>query len=528
MFRTIAYVTSVAVVAASPLTYAAEPTVLILPFAQPAEAHRDLGFGIELKVMGALRAMGELNVVHPKIRDSVVRRHTRAAGLNPERRREAFARYVGANWILEGTVAETPQPRIVMRLSPANGGQPQQEEVTAATLAEAIRAIPDAMLRLVNGADSGNRSYGSVVTPRTDNPDALARLGTCYRILNDQSVGIRRPALLNDVRVAQAGNRCRAALRLAPDLVEAEAGLAMVDALEGRAEEAKARLASIKDHPSFLAYYWIAKFWVLAKFYSPEQAIEALREAIDRNPSFMLGRSYLGEALSVMGRHEAALEVYKAYLKRIPDQPYVLQRLGHELSRLKRHKAALKVTQKALDADPDNAETRLQYGSRLIDAGRFAAAIDVLSGLVNDIDARGEIHLRLGYAQLEADRLGDAEEAFRRALDKATAPQEWRTRGRAHYDLAKLHARQNKLDEAFADLANAIDAGFKAPELFRKDQDFKSMRRDERFAELLNRESPLPEIPVRYTSPFFVDADELARAAAQGGLPPGSRSTVDF
>lgn len=102
-------------------------------------------------------------------------------------------------------------------------------------------------------------------------------------------MGILQPDLLNEVRLKQAANRCRAALRRAPGPAEAEAGLAMIEALEGDAEAAKVGLTRIKDDPNFLPYYWIARFWILAKFYEPELAIESLKASIERKPASCSG-----------------------------------------------------------------------------------------------------------------------------------------------------------------------------------------------------------------------------------------------
>ena len=502
--------------------------MLILPFAQPPDAHRDLGFGIELKVTGALRALGRVNLVHPKIRDSIVRRHSQVASPTNDEQSRTYAGYVGATWILTGRVDTAPSPRIALRLMSVNAGSEVTKTVVASSLKKTIGALPEAARALINSADDGQRAYRTPIAPHTDRPDVLARLATCYRMLNAQSVGIRKPALLNDDRVFQAGNRCREALRREPTLVDAEAGLAMVDALQGRVDEAKTRLGKIKDHPAVLPYYGIAKFWVLAKFFSPGQAIEALRTAIAQDPGFMLARGYLGEALSVLGAHKDALDAFQAYLARVPEQPFVMTRIGHELARLGRHNEGIAITRKALAIHPSNAETRMQLGSRLIDGHQFNEAAEILDRLVQDTDARGEIYLRLGYAQLQRNRLPEAERAFRTALDKATAPQEWKTRGRAHYDLAKVHVRQKKLDLAFADLGRALDAGFYSASTFKTDDDLEPLRNDERFAELMKRKPRPPEIPVRFDSPFVVDADELARAAAQFELQSPSRAAVDF
>jgi len=92
-----------------------DPTVLVLPFETEAGAHRDLGFGVELSALGALRAMGHVNVIHPKIRQAVLQRHgEQTKDWSRGRRRAAYARYVGASWTLEGAVGAK---EIVLRLA---------------------------------------------------------------------------------------------------------------------------------------------------------------------------------------------------------------------------------------------------------------------------------------------------------------------------------------------------------------------------------------------------------------------------
>ncbi len=344
-------------------------------------------------------------------------------------------------------------------------------------LSKALQVLPHITKALINQTDGNKRTLDTAPSPTSRDAGALARLGTCYRILDGQSVGIRKPALLNAVRLRQARNRCRAALRRAPGLAEAEAGLAMVDALEGDAEAAKARLTRIKDHPGFLAYYEIARFWVLAKHFTTQQAIDSLETAVKKNPGFLLGRGYLGEALSVSGRHKEALGAFQAYLDAVPNQPFVMTRIGHELAKLDRHAEAIRITREALDLDPTNAETRLERGSRFIDAGRFGDAIEALDALASEPGSRGEVHLRLGYAYLKTGRMAEAVVSFKNAIARATAPTEWRTRGRAHYDLAKAYGRLGDREQSFAALREAVDSGFQSPKRFQTDPDLEELRK---------------------------------------------------
>lgn len=509
-----------------PVALPPSPTVLVVPFEVGDDLPRDLGFGVELKVLGALHAMGEVNVVHPKIRAAVLRRYPGpSAGQLPKERRQALARYLGARWLVEGSVGIR---QVVLRFADAEGATLSSATVSADTLEAAIAEVPAQVLKIIEKLEPRGRSLEQPLSPSSNKPDALARLGTCYRILNRQSVGILKPPLLNERRLYQAQNRCRAALRFEPNMAAAEAGLAMAEALDGKAKAASERLLLLRYNKAFLPYERIARFWLLAKTESPEVAIIALRTAVEAQPGFLLGLSYLGDALSALGRHQESLRAYRRYLSAVPNEPYLMARAGHELARLGRFEKAVATTEKALELDPNNAYTILELSGRLIDAGQLKDAIEWLKPLSERPDATGEVHLRLGYALMETDQLDAAEVALNTALERATHPSEWRTKGRVYYDLAKIWARRRNSDRAVAALRQAIDAGFQRPDIFRVDRDFVPLRRDPRFIEVLRRTPRKPEIPERWETPFIFAGEQAARETARRTRRPGRRATLGY
>jgi tetratricopeptide (TPR) repeat protein len=85
----------------------------------------------------------------------------------------------------------------------------------------------------------------------------------------------------------------------------------------------------------------------------------------------------------------------------------------------------------------------------------------VLTPLAQLTPARGEHLLRLGWAHWLEGELDPAQAYFQRALDVSTAPGEWRTRGRAAYDLALVAAKQNRADAAKAALKISMNSGLK-------------------------------------------------------------------
>src|SRR5258705_14004118 len=88
-----------------------------------------------------------------------------------------------------------------------------------------------------------------------------------------------------------------------------------------------------------------------------------------------------------------------------------------------------------------------------------------LERLVNDEHARGEEILRLGYAWELKGEAGKAMPLYEQAIARASSPGEWRTRGRAWYDIAVLQAHAGNNGKAQGALAEAYKTGYRRADL---------------------------------------------------------------
>jgi predicted Zn-dependent protease len=145
----------------------------------------------------------------------------------------------------------------------------------------------------------------------------------------------------------------------------------------------------------------------------------------------------------------------------MPASPWAAGRLSKALARQGKHDEALVAAKHALDLSPTSLEARLEYGSRLIDAGKVADAVTQLQPLASAPAARGEHLLRLGWAQWLLGNVEGAGASFEKALAVSTLPGDWRTKGRASYDLALVEAKRGKPDAARAALRVALQTGLK-------------------------------------------------------------------
>jgi len=503
------------------------PTVLVLPAEGEGRALGDVGDAVQLRILGVLRAAGGMNVVHPKMYLRVMERYAaRLSRVEDEKRIQALGEIVGADVVVSSLVRPREDETVIeIGATPVVyeglGGDATRGRASGSKLMDALNAIPGPMLTLLKGTGRvPERKTPDIeqVGPRTDSQEALLEYSACSVALMAQPMGLRNPIVVDEAVLDQAEELCRKAIAQDADFVDPHAELALIGALRGERQKAEAELRKAKTAKTFNSSYWLAKFWVLSRYYDVELALDTLEAAIDAHPGFMLGRGYLGEALVALGRPKAAQRAFERYLAASPRQSWVMGQIGYALSKQREYEAAIEWTEKGLRTRPGDPELLLQLASRFIDAGRHAEAVTLLKRVISEGGARGEVHLRLGYAHLKLGRYNEAEREMRTAILEADGSAEWRTRGRARYNLARLWLESGSPGNAMRQLRMAFKEGFRDPAALAHPK-MAGLREHPGYEQLVGT-APREGISPEYVSP-------LGKTSEAGDLVPDTQKRGD-
>lgn len=516
------------ILALFPSAALAANTLIVVP---PSAEQRPLGDAKEailLMQLAALRGYEGLSVTHPKQLNRALEHYERAlADRSEAARRAALAAAFGADRVIFSEVSLGKKARMTLRIESPRNKRPKKVSFEAAGLLPLLEAMPAQLARLLKkGGVSAKRRSDSGAVPSTKSMPALLKYAACHQRLIRQPIGIRFPVVLDKTNIDRAVALCKEARKLDPKLLEVDAALAFAYALKGDQANAQKMLATVKKSKKtrYLPLYWIGKFWALSRFHHPDLAARALREAIEQRPGFLLARGYLGDTFAAMKRFDDAYGTFEQYLKLVPAQPWVMGRLGYISAKRKDLKGAISWTQRALRTAPTDSELLLEMASRYVDAGEHKKAITILKRLIGEGAARGEVYLRLGYAQLKLGNLAAAEKELLRAIEKASRAAEWRTRGRARYDLAKLWAQSGLREKALEQLQLAVDEGYRDRAVFEGDPDFAQLKKDPRFERMLSQKVGSVGVPT-YSSPFRLNLEAATIQLPKSGATK-SQETV--
>jgi tetratricopeptide (TPR) repeat protein len=326
------------------------------------------------------------------------------------------------------------------------------------TWPEALVQGSEAVAKAVLATEKATLPKKPSAQPESKSPEALRSLAQCYAIVIRQPLGIDNPAVLNGEELDAASAACEKALAQDPSLKFATAVLALSRAIIGDAAGATKALNGLSVTDDMVEPYTLARFWMVTRFQSNEDGLASLRDVLKRHPGELIARNYLADTQGVLNDHAGAQTTWTEYLAQVPASPFGHGRLSKALARQNKHDEAIAAAKKALELAPTSKVARLELGSRYIDANKLDDAIATLGALT---DAKGEALLRLGWAHWLKGSVDAAAPLFQKALETATAPSEWRTRGRAHYNLALVEAKRGKADAAKAALKASMLTGYK-------------------------------------------------------------------
>lgn len=338
------------------------------------------------------------------------------------------------------------------------------------TTAFSVTLPPDWPSALVAGSDGIARALiGKVrrttVQPESKSEPALVALADCWAASLRQPLGVEEPVVIDGAELEFAIAACRKAVALDPSLHFGLATLALLQAISGDDTGAVTSLTGLEPADDMVESFTLARFWLLTRYQSNEAGIASLRAAIVKHPAELILLATLGEDYASLHDEAKASEAWKALLMVAPNSPFALGHLSQAEAKAGRLKEALALAERALVRAPQSKEARLQVANRLMDLGRPDQAIETLELLVGDPDARGEHLLRLGFAHLLNGDVDASSDLFERAVKRSARPDEWRTRGRAHYLQAVVEARRGNAVAARRALTASRDTGLRVRDL---------------------------------------------------------------
>jgi len=262
-------------------------------------------------------------------------------------------------------------------------------------------------------------------------PWAYSNIGDAYRMLKkyDQAEKHLQEALKIDPHFAPALHNLavlyndleqwaacvyygQQALRYDPD--NAETHLAMGDAL-----------LSLKEH---------------------EAALQHLAAATLINPDFVEAYESMSDAYAELDMYELCVGAAREALKRNAGSWMALANIGYGLGRQRRFAEAIKVYQDVLKmvSDPERRHKVLwELGWNCFEAGQYEQALDYTQQAIDSAEQPKLIlFFNQGLMLLALGRVDEAEEVYRRAMERAEAEEDQAVLAEASKDLGEFLARK--------------------------------------------------------------------------------------
>ncbi len=467
--------------AAAPV--APPPLVAVGPFGTAsAEEHHWLSFALAEMLVARLGRGRDVSVLSVRQWGAVLRERDLAlVPLQSDGELRSVGRSLGARYVLHGSyVARWPEVTVQVRILDVSGG-PTRVGAQATALLQDVATLEDALVTQLS------KVLGLQVPPagRPRNTLALHHAMRCRELLLWQSLTPRAPPMVPRAAAAQAEESCNKAL--ARDARDADAleGRGLARALQGDVPGALQSLAAAQLARGAPDMAEVAESWIHFRSGDGARAVAVLEKAVEKRPTFLHARGVLGQTLLELGRLAEAATVFEAYLRLAPNQPWALAMLGYARARGGDPHGGVELTRAALAVAPGDPWLQLELASRYIDAKDYPAAEGVLRQAVQ-VDPQSAVgYLRLGYVFVLQGEDGLARPMLQKALMEADLEAEYRVRGYAHVDLARLDARAGATAGALHHLRQAVAEGFINVDAWETDPDLRALHKDPSFGQVL-------------------------------------------
>jgi len=147
-------------------------------------------------------------------------------------------------------------------------------------------------------------------------------------------------------------------------------------------------------------------------------------------------------SLLVLGRNDAALQVFNQMAQRWPEDPYPLASRAHLLTQKKQLHAALKDSERLVLMRPGHAPTWFNHGFMLEEAGRLDEALHAFQRATALDDKLDRAWYGQGLVLIRMKRYDEAVGALKRNTElQPMSPYAW-------YQLARVHVDRHEPGEA--------------------------------------------------------------------------------
>jgi tetratricopeptide (TPR) repeat protein len=286
-------------------------------------------------------------------------------------------------------------------------------------------------------------------------------------------------ALTKQARTDEAIEHYLAALQINPDLPEAHNNLGVVILNQGKAEQAINRFnQALRLNPEYAEAHNNLGGIFLAQG-NPEQAIDHYAQALRLSPQLSEAHNNLGIALMQTGKIEEAILQFRETLRIKPDFAIAADNLKRALAIQQTLESEISGLQQRLKDDPDRAELHFQLGNLYFRKGDPRQAI-VHYEKTLQLDSKFTPALNnLALVNASNKQYTTALSLFLDVLEH------WPDNAEAHYNIACMYSRLNKIDESIKWLKKALSKGYTNWDSIKSDSDLDNIRKSSEYKDLI-------------------------------------------
>lgn len=210
------------------------------------------------------------------------------------------------------------------------------------------------------------------------------------------------------------------------------------------------------------------------------------RRALEIDPNYAIGRSFLAWYLAAMGRFDESIAEDHRALDLDPLSPAVNADLGWDLYLARRYDEAIEQLRKAIDLDPGYWVSHVLLGRCYEQKGKFAEAVAEFQKARQIEGSIPEVLAALGHGYAMSGRKAEAHKIIRELQERS------QREFVPAFSIATIYLGLGMKDEALQHLAKAYNEGSYYMIHLKVDPMLDSLRPDPRFADIMRRVGHLP------------------------------------